>query len=265
MRRVVDEARVRLFDIGFDPLPLAGATARLLRWAREPDRACRIVVTPNVDHVVLIADNPDLLPLYESADMVLADGQPVVWAARLLGAPLPERVAGSDLFPNLLAEARGGSPISVFLLGGREGVADRAAANISLKYPWIRVAGTHCPPMGFEKREEDNERAVAAVADAAPDVLMVGLGAPKQERWVHRERARLKTKVALCIGATVDFMAGEKPRAPAWMRKSGIEWIHRLASEPKRLTGRYAHDAWVFPQLIAREAVRRVRARSNAA
>ena len=217
-----------------------------------------MVVTPNVDHVVLLADNPDLKPLYDAADMVLADGMPVVWAAKLLGSPLPERVAGSDLFPKLLADAQHGPPISVFLLGGAEGVADRARDRILRDYPWIRVAGTHCPPMGFEQREADNERAVAAIADARPDVVLVGLGAPKQERFVVRERARLNCKVALCIGATIDFMAGAKPRAPEWMRATGLEWVHRLSSEPKRLTRRYAHDAAVFPRLVVREAVRRV-------
>lgn len=254
---LVEKARVQLFNIGFDPLSLSEATARLLEWARADEYPCRIVVTPNVDHVVLVADRPELLPLYETADLVLADGQPVIWASRLLGARLPERVAGSDLFPNLLAAAVSGPPVSVFLLGGGEGVAERAAAVVRERYPWIRIAGTHCPPLGFENRELDNERAVAAVSDAAPDIVMIGLGAPKQERWVHRERARLRCKVALCIGATVDFIAGVKPRAPRWMRRTGTEWIHRLASEPKRLTRRYAHDAWVFPKLVAQEALRR--------
>lgn len=255
----MDNARVSLFGIGFDPVTLSSAIDRVLAWARADERACRIVVTPNVDHVVLLADNPELLPHYTDADLVIADGQPVVWASRLLGAGLPERVAGSDLFPGILAAAREGSPISVFLLGGAEGVAERAAERIRADYPWVRVAGTHCPPFGFEQRPDDYERAVSAVASAEPDILMVALGAPKQERFAFRERSRLRCKVALCIGATVDFIAGTKPRAPEWMRRAGVEWVHRLASEPKRLARRYAHDARVFPRLIAEEALRRVR------
>lgn len=250
--------RVSLFGLDFDPLSLDEASDRILGWAREPAVTCRVVVTPNVDHVVMVADRPELLPLYKSADLVLADGQPVVWASKALGLRLPERVAGSDLFPRLLARAEHGSPISVFLMGGQEGVAERARARIHESFPWVRVAGTHCPPLGFESREEDNERAVAAVNEVTPDIVLVGLGAPKQERWVQRERERLHCKVALCIGATIDFMAGSKPRAPAWMRVVGLEWMHRLSSEPKRLTKRYAHDAVVFPRLFAREVLRRV-------
>ena len=121
------------------------------------------------------------------------------------------------------------------------------------RWPAVEVAGTYCPPLGFERDEAQNEAIISQVAAANPDVLIVGLGAPKQELWVHRHRDRLAAKVALCVGATIDFLAGERRRAPVWMRDVGLEWLYRVASEPKRLAARYAHDAWIFPRLLARE------------
>jgi N-acetylglucosaminyldiphosphoundecaprenol N-acetyl-beta-D-mannosaminyltransferase len=119
--------------------------------------------------------------------------------------------------------------------------------------------GIHAPPLGFETRAGDNDRAVASVANANADIVLVALGAPKQERWTHRERSRLGCGVLLCLGATVDFMAKTIPRAPEWMRRTGLEWAFRVAGEPRRLAGRYAKDAAVFPRLLLEEAVRRRR------
>ncbi len=109
------------------------------------------------------------------------------------------------------------------------------------------------PPLGFERDEAENERILAAVAALKPDLVVLGLGAPKQELWIHAHADRLEAKVALCIGATIDFLAGEKRRAPRWMRRVGLEWFHRLSSEPGRLAKRYLRDAWVFPQLVWRD------------
>jgi N-acetylglucosaminyldiphosphoundecaprenol N-acetyl-beta-D-mannosaminyltransferase len=115
------------------------------------------------------------------------------------------------------------------------------------------VVGTYCPPLGFERNSLENARILAAVATAKPDLLVVGLGAPKQELWVHRHRHQLRAKVALCAGATIDFLAENRRRSPVWMRHIGLEWLHRVWCEPRRLAGRYARDAWVFPLLVWRE------------
>jgi N-acetylglucosaminyldiphosphoundecaprenol N-acetyl-beta-D-mannosaminyltransferase len=141
----------------------------------------------------------------------------------------------------------------VFLLGAGPGVADRAARNIASRWPAVHVVGTYSPPLGFERDPQENEAILAKVAAARPDVLMVGLGAPKQELWVDAHRTRIEAAVTLCIGATIDFLAGEKRRAPRWMRRTGLEWLHRVASEPRRLLHRYARDGWVFPQLVWRQ------------
>ena len=244
---------VELFQTSFDAIRMPEAVERLWHWIEGDESHCRYVVTPNVDHTVMLHESPSLREVYREAGMVLADGWPVVSASRWLGRPVPERVPGSDLVPQLLASAGPDRPLSVFLLGGMPGVAERAAQNIHQRWPHARVCGTDSPPFGFEKDAAENERIVRLINQAAPDVLVLGLGAPKQELWIHRHRERLQVKTALCVGATIDFLAGEKRRAPRWAQAMRMEWLHRLLSEPKRLARRYAKDAWIFPQLVLRE------------
>ncbi len=246
---------IGLFGMQIDRVDLTQATDRLLDWARSPQpSACRYVVTPNVDHAVLLTHHEGLRASYAGASMVLADGAPIVAAAKLLGRALPGRVAGSDLVPRLFqAAGEQDQPIRVFLLGAAPGVGDRAATNIRQQFPGVEIVGTHCPPLGFEHDANANQAILDAVAAATPDVVVVGLGAPKQELWVHQHAEQLEAKVALCAGATIDFLAGEKRRSPVWMQSMGLEWLHRLATEPRRLAGRYFRDAVQFPPLVWRE------------
>lgn len=245
-------ARVPLFGMQIDPLRMHEAIEHLLAWIGEGTRPCRYVVTPNVDHVVLFQEQPALREAYADADLVLADGFPVVKASRWLGRPLPERVAGSDLVPALFERgcARG---LRVFLLGAAPGVAERAAGNCHQRWPGLQVVGVDSPPLGFERQLTENERILRLIADARPDVLVVGFGAPKQELWVHAHRESIAASVALCAGATIDFLAGEKRRAPRWMQRGGLEWLYRIGTDPSRLAKRYARDAWIFPRLLLRE------------
>ena len=252
--------RVRLLGMDVDALDMPAAVERVWQWCRaEANSACRYVVTPNVDHAVMLQTSGALRTAYAGAALVLADGAPVVWASRLLRRPLPERVAGSDLAPAIFEHAtqstRGADapPLRVFLLGAAPGVADRAAARITARWPGVEVVGTLSPPLGFERDSVENERILAAVAAAAPDLVLLGLGAPKQELWIGEHAPRLRAKAALGIGATIAFRAGEKRRAPRWMQRLGLEWFHRLATEPRRLAARYARDAWIFPRLVWRD------------
>jgi N-acetylglucosaminyldiphosphoundecaprenol N-acetyl-beta-D-mannosaminyltransferase len=235
---------VPLFGMSINALNMRESVDTLLAWCTAPrGAACRYVVTPNVDHAVMYQENESLRAAYADASLILADGLPVVLASRLLGRALPERVAGSDL----------AQPLRVFLLGAAPGVAERAAGNIVARWSNVEIVGVLSPPLGFERSKEENDRILEAVATAQPDLLILGLGAPKQELWMHAHAERLQAKVALCIGATIDFLAGEKRRAPRWMRRIGLEWFHRLASEPGRLAKRYLRDAWIFPQLVWRD------------
>lgn len=257
-----------LFGIRIDALNMQQAVARLRSWVQDSDNdRCRYVVTPNVDHAVLLDENEEFRLAYQGADLVLADGHPIVWASRLLNRPLPERVPGSELVPRLFddfdkmgafSDSRGA--LRVFLLGAADGVAGRAAERMGIQWPNVETVGFYSPPMGFEHDPRETELILERIADSKPDVVVVGLGAPKQELWVHQHCDQIEAKAALCVGATIDFLAGEKNRAPIWMQRTGVEWLHRMLSEPRRLVGRYARDAWVFPQLVLRQMLR---ARSN--
>lgn len=239
-----------LFGMQIDAVRMPEAVARVASWARGEQSQCRYVVTPNVDHAVILNENQALRAAYAEAALILPDGHPLVWASRLLGQALPERVPGSDLVPALFSSWQGDRKLTVFLLGAAPGVAGRAAVRIGERWPRVETVGVYSPPPGFEHDPVENEKILRLVAAAAPDVLVLGLGAPKQEIWIHRHHRRIQAKVALCVGATIDFLAGEKTRAPRWMQSAGVEWLHRMCSEPGRLFKRYARDAWIFPQLV---------------
>jgi N-acetylglucosaminyldiphosphoundecaprenol N-acetyl-beta-D-mannosaminyltransferase len=245
--------RVPLFGFELDAVTMGEAVERIVGWIDDGQRNCRFVVTPNVDHAVIYQGHASLRQAYEHASLVLADGFPIVLAARLLGRHVPQRVAGSDLVPALFDAAAKRGGLSVFLLGAAPGVAQRAAEKMAARWPAVRVVGTYSPPLGFERDDRQNEMILEQIAAARPDVLIVGLGAPKQELWVDAHRDRIDAATALCVGATIDFLSEEKRRAPRWMRRCGLEWAHRVASEPRRLLRRYVRDACVFPRLVWRE------------
>lgn len=250
-----------LFGITIDALTMPQAVQQLLVWVDQPPSQCQMVVTPNLDHVVQLQSHQELQQAYRQAGLVLADGWPVVSAARWLGQPLPERVPGSDLVPALLQAAHDRSAntattddrLRLYLLGAAPGVADRAADRIRQQWSNVQVVGTYSPPLGFEKSVEENQKILQQIAAVRPHVLVVGLGAPKQELWVAAHQAQIAANVALCVGATIDFLAGEKRRAPRWLQALGLEWLHRMLSEPKRLVKRYWHDACAFPALLWQE------------
>jgi N-acetylglucosaminyldiphosphoundecaprenol N-acetyl-beta-D-mannosaminyltransferase len=243
---------VPLFGMQISNITMYQTLAKVLIWCREPrTQSCRFIVTPNSDHAVLFQQHPAMQAAYRNAALVLADGWPLVLASRLLGQPLPERVAGSDLVPKLFtANTHSGQTLRVFLLGAAPGVADLAARKITQKWPGVQVVGTYSPPLGFENDADENDRILVAVAAAAPDLMIVGLGAPKQEVWVHQNQHRLEANVVVCAGATIDFLAGHRRRSPVWMQQLGLEWFYRLCAEPRRLAGRYVRDAWVLPHLV---------------
>jgi N-acetylglucosaminyldiphosphoundecaprenol N-acetyl-beta-D-mannosaminyltransferase len=254
--------RVRLFGVEIDPLRISEAVQKVLAWVDEPGQ-CRYVVTPNLDHAILLQEHEGLRRAYADAGLALVDGMPVLLAAKLLRRGIPERVAGRDLVPALFDAAsqrflrhtglESARHLRVYLLGAGPGVAQRAAVQIERRWPGVEVAGCYSPAIGFERRPEENDAILDRIVTANADVLVVGLGAPKQELWVHAHRDRIAAPVALCVGATIDFLAGERRRAPKWMRAIGMEWFHRMASEPRRLAKRYLRDAVRFPSLLWNE------------
>ena len=196
------------------------------------------VVTPNLDILHKLTHAPQFATLVEPATLRLADGMPLVWASKLAGNPLPERVAGSDLVWRIcqLAAKRNHG---VYLLGGDEGIADKAARVLQDKYQGLRIVGTHCPPFGFEKNAEEMNTIRTALSESQPQIVLVALGCPKQERLIDELRKDFPQAWFFGIGISLSFVTGDVKRAPTWIRRLGLEWVHRLLQEPGRLARRY--------------------------
>ncbi len=233
-------ARLRLGHVPIDAVTFAGALDAIDALVAAGRGG--VVFTPNVDHVVLAERDERFRAAYDTADLSLADGQPLVWSSRLLGAPLPEKVSGSDLLLPLmdLAAARAWR---VFLLGAGPGVAEAAAERLR-RERGVDVVGTAAPFVRAGPGEADPEGDAAALAiqRARPHLVLVAFGAPKQELWMHRRREALAPAVLLGIGASLDFVAGRARRAPRWVSRAGLEWLWRLVREPRRLWRRYLVD-----------------------
>ncbi|NQT22241.1 MAG: WecB/TagA/CpsF family glycosyltransferase [Candidatus Omnitrophica bacterium] len=210
------------------------------------------MVTPNVVHLIRLQGDKHFQEIYKNAIFRIADGLPLLWAARFLGTPLKEKISGSDLFPRLceLAVQKG---YKLFFLGGNPGDAEKAKTNLMNKYPQIEVVGTYSPPYGFEKDESENKKIISIIKESKPDILLVGLGAPKQEKWIYRYYREIAVPLSIGIGITFSFMAGTIKRAPLWMQKSGLEWFWRLMMEPGRLWKRYLIDDMKFFWLVYKQ------------
>lgn len=245
--------RVTIDGVAFDPVTEAAAVDFVMSSSHAGRGGC--LITPNVD-ILRQLRRPALAPIATQARLVVADGMPVVWASRLLGSPLPERVTGASLIWTL-SRGAAANDRSIFLLGGDEGVAEQAAARLTADVPGLRVAGTHYPPYGFE-RDPQLRAAIDDALDAArPDVVFVGLGFPKQEKLMIELAERFPAIWFVGCGASIAFAAGAVPRAPMWAQRSGLEWLYRLAQEPRRLARRYLVDDIPYTAgLLARAALR---------
>ena len=216
--------RIGVLGVGFDALTMDEAEQAVLRLM---DSGGGTVVTANPETLLHCRADPEYARAVNGADLVLADGVGDLMAGRILGTPLPERVAGADLTPRLLRAlaARGGS---VFLYGGKTGIAEAAARELEQAYPGLRIAGTE---NGYIS---DDGPLTARLRTLRPDLVLAGLGAPKQELWMQRNRDSLES-VLIGVGGLLDVFAGTVRRAPESWRRCGIEWLYRLIREPKRL------------------------------
>ena len=207
------------------------------------------VIAVNVDVIMKIEEDQELKKIIDKADMVLADGKPLIWISKLKKEPIKEKISGSDLVPKLceLATDKG---YSIFILGGKDGVAEKAKEKLEEKYKKIKIVGTYAPPFGFEKNEKELEKINSTINGVSPDLLIACLGCPKQEKWIYNNIFKYNAKVSICAGATVDFLAGNVKRAPKWMSTCGLEWFYRFLQEPKRLFKRYFIDDVKIIKLI---------------
>lgn len=199
------------------------------------------VVTPNVDHIIQLERGGEIVDVYKHANLILCDGKPLTWISKWYGTPIREKISGSDLFP-LLCERAAKKGYKMFFLGAAEGVAAQAAKNLETRYPGLDVCGVYSPPYGFENNKVEMDKITKMIKDAAPQILIVGLGAPKQEKFIYHNRERLGVPVSLGLGASLDFEAGQIKRAPKWTADHGLEWLYRITQDPKRLAKRYLID-----------------------
>jgi N-acetylglucosaminyldiphosphoundecaprenol N-acetyl-beta-D-mannosaminyltransferase len=238
--------RVRIGPIWLDAVTFEETLDEIERRAVNGEGGA--IFTPNVDHMVNLARSAPFRAAYERASLALVDGQALLWASKLLGTGLPEKISGSDLVPRLLERA-GRRGLRVYFLGGGPGIALEAAEVARRRYG-VAIVGVDSPvvsPTG-----EAGPEVVERIREARPHLLFVALGAPKQELFIDRYRERLLPMVSLGIGASLDFVAGRVRRAPAWMSRAGFEWIFRLSQDPKRLARRYLIDDPRFAGIFLR-------------
>jgi N-acetylglucosaminyldiphosphoundecaprenol N-acetyl-beta-D-mannosaminyltransferase len=250
---VADRPRIRIGALLLDVLSRSEALDAIVELVRQKQGGT--VFTPNVDHIVQAENDARFREAYDRTSLSLVDGTPVMWASRLLGTPLPEKLSGSDMFEPLLERAAS-LGLRVALLGGGPGVAEQAATNLRQRLPALQIVATLAPMIGVEPRPDEAE-VVARLHAAGADLIFVCLGAPKQELFSDRNRAALAPAVLVGFGAAVDFAAGTVRRAPGWVSSFGVEWLYRLAREPRRLAKRYLLRDPEFFAILTRQMLSR--------
>lgn len=241
-------APVAMLGVVFDNVTFAETLKRIqdMVATRQP----HYIVTANVDFLVQARRDAELRRILAEAHLVLCDGTPLVWASKLLGNPLPERVAGSDLAPQLIRLAAKNN-YRLFLLGATPEANEQAAARVRAQFPNLSVA--HYSPPFRPLPEMDHADIACRIRAARPDILLVAFGCPKAEKWMAWHYRALGVPVVIGVGGTIDFLAGRVRRAPVWMQRAGLEWLFRLGREPRRLFKRYATDLWHFGPALAAE------------
>lgn len=251
--------RIALAGLAFDRLSEAELVQRVIDGYQTG--AGGWVAPANIDVCRKSSRDPAVKALMGRATLVVPDGMPLIWAARIKGEPFTQRVAGSSLIFSI-SEAAAAGGRSIYLLGGASGVPEAAGRSLAARYPGLDVAGAYSPPYGFESSREEMTKVADRLRQAEPDIVYVGLGFPKQERLVTELVAVLPGTWFICCGAAIPFAAGTLTRAPGWMQRSGLEWVHRLVSEPSRLYRRYLlEDLPYAVKLILRSAAARITGR----
>lgn len=237
-----------------DAVTTESLTRELL--SRIGDGAGGHLLTMNLELLRLAKSSNPFHEIVKSASFIVADGTPLIWASKLQGTPLPERIAGSS-FCLPFAGALASHGFRLFLLGGNQGIAEKASEVMRGHFPSLIVVGTYCPPYGFEKSDVEMERIRTALRETKPDVVYVALGSPKTEYLIHDLRGEFPQVLWIGVGISLSFMTGDVKRAPVWMQKLGLEWVHRLVQEPKRLFRRYIIDGIPFAIVLFASAMRK--------
>lgn len=232
-------ARIKFMNTCIDNLTMSETLNEIDKLIQKKN--CSYVVTPNVDHIVRLEKDEELQKVYKNASLILTDGKPLIWISKWYKTPIKEKISGSDLFPRV-CQLAANKNYTMYLLGAAEGVADTAARNLMKKYPGLNIVGTYSPPFGFEKNEQEMNKIKTQIQEVHPDILIVGLGCPKQEKFMYYHCKELGVPISFGLGASIDFEAGNIKRAPKWMSNHGLECFYRFSKEPKRLFKRYFVD-----------------------
>lgn len=252
-RSAIEEiAYVNICGAQIHRLSLAEVVQRIENHLTLDHSIPQYVVTPNAQHIVLLNNDAEFRRIYEAAFLRVPDGVSLLWAAQFLGTPLKGRVNGTDLFERL-SELSAKKGLRIYLLGGRPRAAESAAKVLMKRHPCLKVAGVYCPSYGFEKNPKELQMINQRIRTASPDLLFVGLGAPKQEKWISENLFEIDVPIAVGIGGSFEMVSGMTQRAPFWMQSSGLEWLFRLGCEPKRLWKRYLFGIIAFLWLVARQ------------
>lgn len=240
-------AKVTILNVSIDNL----SKTELLK---SLDQEGGIVFTPNVDHLIKLQKDRDFNEAYKHSTYKVCDSQILMYASKFLGSPIKEKICGSDLLPAFYTYHKHKPSTKIFLLGAAVGVGEKAQENINKKVGREIVVGTYSPAFGFEKDQAECQKIIDLINASDATVLAIGVGAPKQEKWISKYRSQLKNiNTFLAIGAAIDFEAGHKPRSPKWMSDIGLEWMYRLLSEPQRLWKRYLIEGLPFFWLVLQQ------------
>lgn len=243
--KLPDSSRVGILNVTFDNLTMRELLEKLNSG---------IVFTPNVDHLMKLQHDGEFFRIYQLADYRVCDSQVLMYAARYLGTPLKEKISGSDFFPAFCDFHRHNTDVSIFLLGAAPGVADTARVKINRRAGRAIIVDSYSPSYGFEKNERECLEIIDMINRSGATVLAIGVGAPKQEKWIFKYKDRLpNVKIFLAVGATIDFEAGIIQRAPKWMSEMGIEWLFRISQDPQRLWKRYLVEDLPFLWLLLKQ------------
>ncbi|MBW4564848.1 MAG: WecB/TagA/CpsF family glycosyltransferase [Mojavia pulchra JT2-VF2] len=243
--------RVDIGGIKIDKYSFDEVVERIVGHALS-GKAPEYVVTPNAMHILTLQKDAHFREIYRQAFLVVPDGVSLLWSAKFLNTPLNGRVNGTDLFEKLCAIASQ-KGLKVFLLGGRPGAAEKAKETLEARHPELKIVGTYCPPYNFEFQKAELELINSKIKAANPDLLFVGLGAPKQEKWIAANYQELGVPISVGIGVSFELVANMVTRAPVWMQKMGLEWLFRLIVEPSRLWKRYIIGNPLFIWLVLKQ------------
>ncbi len=243
--------KAHILGVHTDAQTFTQAITQLAQWAASPTR--HYVCTCPVYTLMMCHENPDVKQAVNDADMVTADGMPVVWVQRQRGFPQAERVYGPDVML-ALCEKTAGTGLRHFFWGGQAGVADQLVGRLKTQFPRLRVAGTYSPPIADLESQPD-PAVIERLNASQADIIWVGLGSPKQDLWMSLYRPALSAPLLIGVGAAFDMLAGVRSQAPRWMQRSGLEWMFRLAQEPRRLARRYLVYNPLFVWHVLRESL----------